>query len=357
MLLDSLLAGGAERIAVETATALDPERYEATVVVTRATGPLEDVLDRRGVSWTALGRRRGFAPSKLRAAHRLLRDADLIYSHKFGSNIWGALFSRSTGVPLVVNEQTFSGIRTWRRTYGYRYWIAPTARRIICPTQHIADSLRTEGVPADRLLVIPNGVELDVAMPRAEAREALGLAPNAFVVGIVARLRPEKAHEVLLRAIARVNRTGRDATVCILGDGPTRARLEEEVAALDIGRSVVWAGERSDAKQLVSAFDVGVLCSNWEGLPVAVLETMAGGVPVVSTDVGSMRLLLGDDCGVLVPAGDDAALAEAIGGLFDDPERRRALGVRGHERIRSEYSIELMVERFQRVFDEVLGTG
>ena len=134
MLIDSFEAGGAERIAVEVASGLDRERFSPIVVATRHGGPLEDVLRRADVEYIVLGRRRGFSPRKYRRAHRLLRNVDLIHSHKLGSNLWGALLSRTTGVPLVAREPTFSGIRSRLRTYGYRWWIAPVARCIICPS-------------------------------------------------------------------------------------------------------------------------------------------------------------------------------------------------------------------------------
>ena len=112
MLIDSFGAGGAERIAVEVASGLDRERYSPIVVATRHGGPLENVLRQAGVDYVVLGRRRGFSPRKYLRAHRLLRNVDLIHSHKFGSNLWGALLSRTTRVPLVARDPTFSGIRS-----------------------------------------------------------------------------------------------------------------------------------------------------------------------------------------------------------------------------------------------------
>src|SRR5690348_12733517 len=139
MLLDSFDSGGAERIAVEVACSLDRERYVPTVLATRHGGSLEDVLARAGVEYAVLGRRHGFSPRKFRRAHRVLRDVDLIHSHKLGSNLWGALLSRTTSVPLVAREPTFSGTRTRLRTFGYRRWIAPIARCIICPSTIVAE--------------------------------------------------------------------------------------------------------------------------------------------------------------------------------------------------------------------------
>jgi glycosyltransferase involved in cell wall biosynthesis len=355
MVIDSFQAGGAERIAVEVASSLDRERYSPIVLATRHGGPLEDLLDRAGVDYVVLGRRHGFSPRKYRRAHRLLRNVDLIHSHKLGSILWGALFSRTTGVPLVARDPTFSGIRTRLRTYGYRWWIAPVARCIICPTANLAQSLYDEGVPHGLVEVIPNGVRLDAALPRDEARAELGLDPDAFVVGIVAQLREEKAHEVLFRAVAQLREDGRDVRLCVVGDGSRRAALVEAAASLGLDGSVTWAGERAEAKRLPAAFDVGVICSDFEGLPVAALETLAAGVPMVCTAVGTLPDILSGGAGLTVPVRDHAALAAAIRRFIDDPAARAHAGARARDVVRRHYEFEQMVRAFERVYDRVLG--
>jgi glycosyltransferase involved in cell wall biosynthesis len=354
MMIDSFQAGGAERIAVEVASSLDRERYSPIVVATRHGGPLEDVLDRAEVDYFVLGRRRGFSPRKYLRAHRLLRNVDLIHSHKLGSNLWGALLARSTRVPLVAREPTFSGVRSWQRTYGYRWWIAPVARRIICPSTVVAQSLYDEGVRRELVEVIPNGVPLDAALPRHEARAELELDDDAFVVGIVALLREEKAHEVLFRAAARLRDGGHDLTVCVVGDGPRRAALVETAASLGLNGHVNWAGERRDAKRLSAAFDVGVICSDFEGLPVAALEILAAGVPMVSTAVGTMPTILSEGAGFTVPVRDHAALAQAILRFIEDPELASRAGARARNIVRQQYSFDDMVRAFERVYERVL---
>ena len=138
-------------------------------------------------------------------------------------------------------------------------------------------------------------------MSRSAARRELALSPTAFVVGIVARLRPEKNHEILLRATARLVADNRDVTICAVGDGPRRAYLEHLAKDLGVADRLVWAGERTEAGRLVTAFDIAVLCSAWEGLPLAALEAMVAGVPVIATAVGGLPDLLVGGAGVLVP--------------------------------------------------------
>jgi glycosyltransferase involved in cell wall biosynthesis len=141
----------------------------------------------------------------------------------------------------------------------------------------------------------------------------------------------------------------------VVGVGPFRPA--HEIAAQDhgIAERVVWAGERRDSRRLISAFDVGVICSEWEGLPNAALETMAAGVPLVSTRVGTMADLLSGDAGVLVDVNDDAALADGIHRLLSHPGRAREVAGRARLRIEREHTMDAMVAAFEAVYDEVLG--
>ena len=356
MLLDTLQAGGAERVAVELACALNPDRFTPFVLATRHGGPLEDVLDGGGVSYAILGRRRAFSPRAYRQCLRLLRGADLINSHMLGSNLWGSHFARLKSLPLVALVPNLSGSRSRLQTYGYRWWISPAARRIICPTDVLAGLLQNEGVPRELIEVIPNGVRLDAALPRREARVALGLNQKDFVVGIVARLREEKAHEVLFRAVARLRNEGRQISVCVVGDGPQRSRLAETATSLGLDGSITWAGEQAEAKRLPAAFDVAVICSDFEGHPLAALEALAAGIPVISTAVGSMPTILASGAGLTVPVRDDAALATAIRRFMDNRALIARAGAKGRDLVSDRFEFRRMVTAFERVYDEVLGS-
>ena len=358
-MVDSLLAGGAERVAVEIACSLDRERYAPHVLVTREGGVLVELLERHDVPFTVLGRTDAFDLYPWRRAHRhLVDDADVLHAHKFGSNAWGALLSRTSGVPLVVHEHNFSAQPSRSRRLIDRRWIARRAQRVLCVSDSVADVERACGVP-DRLIeVVPNGVRIGDAWPRGAARAELGLAHDSFTVGIVGRLRPEKAHEVLLEAIAQLAvQQGRDIRLCVVGDGPRSAELQLLAGTLGIAGRVTWAGERRDAATLARAFDVGVVCSHWEGLPLAALESMAAGVPLVASAVGGLPTLLTGDAGTLVPPADPAALAAALAALMDDPARHAALGRAGLARVQATYSFDAMVDRVQHVYDDVLASA
>lgn len=354
IVIDSLLAGGAERVAVEVALALDPERFRPLVLASRQSGPLEAVLREGGVEYAVLGRRWGFAPAKLARALRLVRGCELVHAHKLEGAAWGALLARAARRPLVAHEHIWHGQPDRRRTLLYRWWIGPAAKRIVCVSRVVAESVVADGAPSDRIRLVPNGVRLDARVDRGLARAELGLPPDARVVGIVARLRPQKRHEALLRAAAILRSAGEEFLVCIVGDGERRSELEHLATELGVGDRVLFAGERPEAARLATAFDVSVICSSFEGLPLAGLEALAAGVPLVATAVSAMPELVEDGAGVLVPPGDDRALAAAIRELLADPTGARAIGARGRERVRERYTFERMVDTLESIYDEVI---
>ncbi|MEO6867270.1 MAG: glycosyltransferase [Gaiellales bacterium] len=357
-MVDSLAAGGAERVAVEVACGLDRSSFDPHVIVTRGDGPLVELLEDAAVPYTILGRGDTLELAPWHRAHRLLvEQSDLLHSHKFGSNAWGALLARTARVPLIAHEHNFSEHPTRSRKLIDRRWIASRASRVLCVSDSVADIERACGVP-DRIIdVVANGVHTEAAWPREAARAELGLVDSSFTIGIVGGLRPEKAHEVLLAAMAELATSGRDVRLCVVGSGPRSEELQLLAASLGIAGRVTWAGERKNAATLAAAFDAGVLCSHWEGMPLAALETMAAGVPLVATSVGGLPTLLADNAGLLVPPADPAALAAALTRLMDDPTLGRRLARAGARRVHESYSFEAMVQRIETIYTDVASTG
>jgi glycosyltransferase involved in cell wall biosynthesis len=364
------LAGGAERLALQVATRLNPERFESIVSVSRFPAPpglrlrdsdLEayEQLKRTELGFLPLERRRKLELRPWIKLARFLRRerVDVLHAHKFGSNVWGTLAGVAARVPVILaHEHTWSFQGQPLRRLLDRELIARGASRIIAVSR--ADQRRmteVERIDPDRIVFVPNGVVALAPPTGTDVRAELGIDSAAPVIGVVGMLRPQKAHEVLLRATSTLIARFPDLRVLIAGDGPERASLERAAAELGVQANVLFLGERTDIPDLLAALDLAVSCSDFEGSPLSVMEYMDAGLAVVATAVGGVPdLIVPGVHGLLVPARDDVALAAAIADLLSEPERARTMGARARERRRKEFDIDVQVRALEALYTELL---
>lgn len=367
-LIDALTSsGGGERLAIQTATGLDPSRFERTLCVTRWGPGRGDEPDARreiealraaDVRLLTLPRRSRASVAAWRPLWSMLRREriDVLHAHKFGSNVWGTILGRSAGVPVVIaHEHSWSYERQPLRRFLDRELVGRGVDAFIAVSQQ--DRRRmidVEGVRADRIVVVANGIP---AMPEgdgATVREELDIAADAPVIGAVARLWPEKGLDMLVRASARLSGRFPGLRIVVVGDGPERVKLERLAAELGLGRMVMLLGERSDVHSQLAALDVGVLTSRREGSPLAVIEYMAAGLPIVATRVGGIPDLIehGVD-GLLIEPDDVEGLVTAIAWLLDDRERAARLGRNARERQRRQFDLAVMIRRLEDLYETI----
>jgi glycosyltransferase involved in cell wall biosynthesis len=185
-------------------------------------------------------------------------------------------------------------------------------------------------------------------------RAELGLDTGPLV-GAVGALRPQKGYDVLIEAALLLRRTHPRLRLLIAGEGPDRPRLEELIARLAASETVTLLGRRMDVPDVLAALDLAVSASNYEGSPLAVMEYMEAGLPIVATRVGGVPDLIDDGVhGLLVEPGDPAALARAVEELLADPARGAALGERARERRRREFDLDVMVASVEALYEELL---
>jgi glycosyltransferase involved in cell wall biosynthesis len=241
--------------------------------------------------------------------------------------------------------------------YGFRaLWAARALVRaldaVVAVSPQTADVARAkERVPERRLRVVSNGIPLGAFRPdagaRARVRAELGVAPDAFVVGSVGRLVAEKDYPLLVRAMAPW--LSERVRLVLVGEGDARAAIERTIPA-GLARWVVLTGARRDVPAVLAAFDVFALSSRTEGLPLAVPEAMATGLPVVATAVGGLPSVVVAGTGALVPAGDEAALGDALGAFVLDRSCARATGEAARRHALATFSIERMADAYECIY-------
>jgi glycosyltransferase involved in cell wall biosynthesis len=283
----------------------------------------------------------------VRAVRRLRPDvfhANLRHPWSCQYGLVAALLTRGTKVVAVEHALVEASAGRQRRLKQL------TSRRLAA---HVAVGHRAAealaaliGIPVASVRVIHTGVELPDAEPAPRP-------PGGLVVGSVGRFSPEKGLEVLLRALPELD----GVTAVLVGDGPERGRLEELAAELDVAGRVLLPGWQDEPAARLRSLDALVSPSHSEALPLAIVEAMLAGLPVVATDVGSVsEAVAHGETGLLVPANDPGALAAAIRTLRDDPDARRRLGERGREVAAQRFTPEAMAGAFEALYRE-LRTG
>jgi glycosyltransferase involved in cell wall biosynthesis len=371
-LIDSLVGGGAERFAVDLMASLPADRFARTMCVSRmpadwrsappgsslaaAVGRLEEA----GVTVLPLHRPSRAAVWGWLPLLRELPRVDVLHAHMLGSNFWGSLLGGLAGVPAIVaHEQTWSFRGGAIRKTLDRAVIGRLADRIVTVSEQDRTRMaELEGVPRDKIVLIRNSV---TARPPTghDVRDELGIPRDAPVLVALAMLRRQKALDVLLQAVASARSRAPTLALVLAGgpvvDNPEADRLRSVTDDLGLGDAVHMVGRRDDVGDLLAAADIGVLSSDYEGTPLAVLEYMQAGLPVVATSVGGVPEFVTDGVeGLLVPPRDPAALADALTRLLDDPPRRAEMGRQGQERMTTEFGHERSVERFVALYDELL---
>jgi len=207
----------------------------------------------------------------------------------------------------------------------------------------------------DKVTFIPNGIDIQKHDPyrRREARQSLNVDDQTVIIGFVGHLRPEKALHILIRAFAQAQLP--NARLVLVGDGPCRSDLNNLVAELEIQARVFFIGHTSKPQTYMGAFDILAMSSSTEQMPMAILEAMAFGLPVVATDVGDCADMLGTrDPRIIVPYGNIRAYTHALKSLSEQPEHRQHLGAQNRKRCIDEYSFEKMTKAWAALYERAL---
>lgn len=350
--ITSMPVGGAETLLVSLIDRLDPRRIIPEVICLKEPGPLgQAIADRHPVHSQLLS-----GKWDLRVLPRLTsllrrRQADAVITVGAGDKMfWGRLAARLAAVPVVCSAIHSTG---WPDGISrLNRWLTPITDSFIAVAEnHGQHLIEQERFPADRVTVIRNGIDCDRFVPSDTALAALcrqlSLPTDSRLVGIVAALRPEKNHEMFVDVAAAVCAAESNVHFVIVGDGPQRSVIQHQVDSLGLTDRVHLLGTRHDTPQIVAAMDVFLLCSHNEASPVSILEALACGVPVISTQVGSVSESVRPGVtGYLVQPDDRGEMSRRLRQLLADSALRQRLGDAGRRRVLETGSLAAMVDGY-----------
>ncbi len=284
--------------------------------------------------------------------------AEVVHAHGYKADVYSFIAFRVGGPALVSTCHTWYDNDLALRAYGVldRYVLRRFAG-VLAVSPEVEERLLAAGVESKRVRVIRNGVALEAFAcgPQARAQRRAYGAP--LRVGLVGRFAPEKGIDVFLHAVARVKASFPEAQFAVAGDGPDRPSLEALRSQLNLAKTVAMPGEERDMAGFYASLDLLVSASRQEGLPVALLEGMASGLPVVATRVGAVPQVVADGVtGLLVEPENSGALAEAMNRMLDSPGLRESFGRAGQALVRETFSAARMTEDYLALYQQVLET-
>lgn len=365
-MIDKPFLGGGQAHLLALAAGLDKVRFDVAVAAMPG-GPLETEAGKAGLPFWPVPLRKRLSGNGIPEIARLLREngIDILHTHGGVAGLFGRRAARRAGTPVVVH--TLHGIHYLHyRNPLLKYILVLDERRLARRTDAVifvseADYDRGERwrlVPRSRMRLIRNGVAPDPGTDpeslrrRGELRAALKLAPP--VIGAVSRLHRQKGVIHLLRAAPDILKRRPEAKIVIAGGGPLEGDIRRFAARAGLDRHVQILGERPDARDLLSLFDVFVLPSFWEGLPLVLIEAASLGKPIVASAIDGVREVLRDgETGLLVPPGKPRELAAAIVRVLEDPALAARLGATAQLDIPPRFTLERMVGETQNLYLEL----
>jgi glycosyltransferase involved in cell wall biosynthesis len=349
---------GVKRLFAWMIPRFDPDRYNVSLVSLRKKDLSEETLDALGIDITYLHKSK-FDPATITALLKVIdrKQVDILHLHGYGATTFGRLAGMLRGLPTILHEHANLTDTPWFQKVADRL-LAPATDIAIAVSRGTAEFvIKARQMPPERVKVVYLGVPLEeFARPRSideivSARRELGIAPDEFVAGTVTRLHDSKGNSFLVDAARLVLNERPRTRFFVFGEGPLRPALEAQARALNLGDRLVFGGFARDVPGVVSAFDLSVFPSLWEGTPLTVFEALAMGKTILATDAdGLVDVLTHEKDAFIVPKRDSVALAQAMVRLIDAPDERSRLAA-GARLAGTQYDIAAFVRKMQQLYD------
>lgn len=361
-----LESGGSERVVLDLARHLDRKRYCPLLFAIQG-GPLEAAFREEGIEVVLSRKRPGTDHLRLMgeiSGTLTTHGVRILAPHHVTPLLYAWLPAKRAGARILFTCHVLSEMTGLPPLLGLAVkGLLKGVHACVAISSDLREGYaRDMGVRPGRVVYIPNAVDIArFARPpevREEKRRDLGIGPGRPVIGAVANFRAQKNHEGLVHAFQQVLGEIPEALLLLVGSGERESAIRSLCERLGVTGSVLFLGSRRDVPDLYRVFDVFCLPSHYEGLPLCILEAMAGGLPIVATEVtGTRDVLRSDVTGLLVPPGDPAALAGALIRTLRSPELRLRLGEAAYREVFATYGIPAWVARYEALFEALLQTG
>ncbi len=351
-LIDGLNIGGAEMLLCDLSEGLIDLGFRISIGYCTP-GPLVNAFAEKNISVHHLSRTGLVDPFLVWRMVNLIRSdfPQIVHTHLFKSDFHGRIAARIAHVPVVIS--TLHNADSWAKNwplgaiYGRSAYFAD---KLIAVSEDVRKFHISEtNLPENKVVVIENGIQVQkfsrISSTINKIRDEFQISENSILFGIIGRLKPQKDHTTFLRSAEIILKKMPEARFLIVGDGPLLMDLQNLAEKLKISKAVFFSGLRTDIAEILQALDVLVFSSEWEGLPVTLLEGMAAGKPVAATRINGIDgVAIDQRTALLVPVKDPDALAEACLTLGVDPVLRKKLGKAGFDRVSKKYNLDTMIE-------------
>ncbi len=354
-LLSSYEVGGAENVVLALCRVVSKQDFSLCTVSLTGDGPMAQRFAEADIETHILHRSKKTPGLDIRLVWHLARvlrreQVDILHCHNTFPKLYGALAALASGTRAVVVTQHAVDYDGRNQKWDLTSFVNPLVSQFLTVSEHVLSvSCETRRVVRERSSVLYNGIDTSRFAPRKQKTSKLPVK-----IGCVGRLSKEKRHDILLEALSQIQ-TSRRPGLVLVGDGPTRQSLENQIQDSDLAKDVRLLGTCHNVPSILKDFDIFVLASDTEGLPVALLEAMATGLPVIATRVGGVPELVEDGVnGFLVPPGDPGELASAIEKLVCDAELRQRMGAAGRQKAVRQFSIQTAARKHEELYRALL---
>lgn len=352
-----LAIGGLQQVVVNICKTINRVKFDISVLCLRSLGEFVPEVEKMGIKVFYLPQKTGTDYfSFIKVAKILRRERiDVIHTHNTQPFIDGTIGALLSGVKTIIHTDHARDFPDKRRYMFAEYVMSKFAYRVVGVSRHTsANLINYEKISPVKVITIPNGIygpKYDIEIDRDKKKQELWIKNKGPIIGLGVRLTEQKGITYLFKAMPEVIKVFPDITLVIAGKGPSEGDLKREATELGIDKNVLFAGQRLDIPELLKLFEIYVLPSVWEGLPMVLLEAMASGCPVIATNVGGVSTVIKNgENGSLIEPKNKKELASEIINLLSNNELRKRYSKNGLSLFREKFNADMMTRQYERLY-------